>query len=174
MEGTPELNHACPVHTQTRVVRFALSRRIIAGSAFTEPTWSFHASFFTLLKRKGLPSRPQAASRIGVRRTLRSPSSSAKSFDLRIGQFVGQSDRHLGQPEFAGGFKPEMPVNNRAVRFGHDRNPEPEFPNSGGHLINLGVILARIARVFNRPIDRPLLDLQWTCHAAAVSFIESI
>ena len=97
-----------------------------------------------------------------------------EGFDLRIGQFVGQSDRHLGQPEFAGGFKPEMPVNNRAVRFGHDRNPEPEFPNSGGHLINLGVILARIARVFNRPIDRPLLDLQWTCHAAAVSFIESI
>jgi ParB-like chromosome segregation protein Spo0J len=63
------------------------------------------------------------------------------------------------------------------LKAARKQQAELEFAEPGElevDLINLGVILARIARVFNQPIDRPLLDLQWTCHAAAVSFIEFI
>jgi hypothetical protein len=86
--------------------------------------------------------KEQAARGDNARRRARPVSEQTKRLDLRVGKFVGQGDRHLGQPEFAGGFKPEVPVNNRAVGFGHDRDPKAEFSDRAGHLIDDGVVLA--------------------------------
>ena len=51
-----------------------------------------------------------------------------------------------------------MPIDNRAIRLRHDRDAKAEFADGASHLVDDGVVFTRVARVFNQPIDRPLLD----------------
>ena len=57
-----------------------------------------------------------------------------------------------------------MSVNDQAVGLGDNRDAEAEFADGADHAVDLIVILARVARVFDQPVDRPSFDLQSTAH----------
>jgi len=95
---------------------------------------------------------------IPFRPICRAVDEQAERLDLRIGEFVSQGHWDFRQPELAGGFKPQMPIDNRAIRLRHDRDAKAEFADGASHLVDDGVVFTRVARVFNQPIDRPLLD----------------
>jgi hypothetical protein len=65
----------------------------------------------------------------------------------------------FGQPEFAGGFKPEMPVDHLTVATGQHRNLEPELADAGAHAIHDRVVLAWVPSVEDEPVYGPNLDL---------------
>ena len=44
---------------------------------------------------------------------------------------------------------------------GDHRNPETEFSDDGGHLIDGVIVLARIAGIVDQSVDRPLLQREF-------------
>ncbi len=107
---------------------------------------------FEFQRQQGvIPTRPG-------RRTV---GEQAECLDLGIGQFIGQHHGNRAQAQSARRLEPEMTIDNLPAAPGDHRNPETEFGDDDGHLLDSVIVLARIAGVVDQSIDRPLLQLEF-------------
>ena len=102
---------------------------------------------------------------VPLRPRRRAVGQQAERLDLRRRQVVGQHHRDRGQAQPLRRLEPQMAVDHRAVRAGHDRDAEAELADRPAHPLDRVIVLARIARVGDQPRDRPVLDHQ--AHATA-------
>lgn len=85
-----------------------------------------------------------------------------------IDEDVLPNDRTGYQPQAASRFQSQMPIHQFARALGNDRQAKAIFRDDGRHLFDGMIVLARIADVLDQPLDRPVLELQFSHGASSV------
>jgi hypothetical protein len=84
-----------------------------------------------------------------------------KRLHLRFRPLIAKNHRHFRHGELLRCFQAQMAIHDLAITARKHRNLEAELANRRAHSLDRVVVLARIARVRNQPVDRPHFSLRF-------------
>src|ERR1035441_2916761 len=96
---------------------------------------------------------------VPVRPCDRSVDEQTECFDLGIRPFITKDHGDLGDPQLLCGLQTQVSVDDLSITTDQARNLEAELLNAAAHAVPCPVVLARIPRIGNKPVNGPRLYL---------------